>query len=80
MGHDGMALALADITKFADCGGTLCGFASGVSGDFSATVPATPEASTWAMMILGFLGMGFLAYRKRKALPSLAPQPTLSFA
>jgi hypothetical protein len=43
-------------------------------------VPATPEASTWAMMILGFLGMGFLAYRKRKALPSLASQPTLSFA
>jgi hypothetical protein len=24
-----------------------------------------PEASTWAMMILGFAGVGFLAYRRR---------------
>jgi hypothetical protein len=23
-----------------------------------------PEASTWAMMILGFLGVGLLAYRR----------------
>jgi len=28
------------------------------------TVAAVPEASTWAMMILGFLGVGFLGYRK----------------
>jgi len=27
--------------------------------------PAVPEASTWAMMILGFLGVGFLSYRRR---------------
>ena len=26
----------------------------------------TPEPSTWAMMILGFAGMGFVAYRKAK--------------
>jgi hypothetical protein len=26
---------------------------------------AVPEPSTWAMMILGFLGVGFMAYRKR---------------
>jgi hypothetical protein len=26
---------------------------------------AVPEASTWAMMILGFMGVGFLAYRRR---------------
>ena len=32
-------------------------------------VSAVPEASTWAMMILGFLGVGFTAYR-RKAKPS----------
>jgi hypothetical protein len=25
---------------------------------------AVPEASTWAMMILGFCGLGFMAYRK----------------
>ena len=26
---------------------------------------AVPEASTWAMMILGFLGVGFMAYRRK---------------
>jgi PEP-CTERM motif len=26
---------------------------------------AVPEPSTWAMMLLGFAGLGFLAYRKR---------------
>ena len=27
--------------------------------------PAVPEASTWAMMLLGFVGVGFAAYRRR---------------
>jgi hypothetical protein len=27
---------------------------------------AVPEPSTWAMMILGFAGIGFMAFRKRK--------------
>lgn len=30
-----------------------------------ATVSAVPEASTWAMMVLGFLGVGFMAYRRK---------------
>ena len=38
-------------------------------GDFVET-PAVPEASTWAMMILGFAGVGFMAYR-RKSKPAL---------
>jgi len=33
-----------------------------ITADFTAAVP---EASTWAMMILGFAGVGFLAYRRR---------------
>jgi hypothetical protein len=33
-------------------------------------VAAIPEPSTWAMMILGFCGVGFMAYR-RKTTPSL---------
>lgn len=33
-----------------------------VSGTFVASVP---EPSTWAMMILGFCGLGFMAYRRR---------------
>jgi hypothetical protein len=32
--------------------------------------PAVPEPSTWAMMILGFAGIGFMGYR-RKSKPSL---------
>jgi hypothetical protein len=31
-----------------------------------------PEPSTWAMMILGFTGMGFVAYRKAKRPSALA--------
>lgn len=27
--------------------------------------PAVPEPSTWAMMLLGFLGVGFVAYRRK---------------
>ena len=26
---------------------------------------AVPEPSTWAMMILGFMGVGFMAYRRK---------------
>ncbi len=31
----------------------------------TATISGVPEPSTWAMMILGFSGIGFLAYRRR---------------
>ncbi len=36
----------------------------------STTVGAVPEPSTWAMMILGFAGVGLMAYR-RKSKPAL---------
>jgi hypothetical protein len=36
----------------------------------SSITTAVPEPSTWAMMILGFAGVGFMAYR-RKAKPAL---------
>lgn len=32
--------------------------------DNFALTAAVPEASTWAMMVLGFLGLGFVGYRK----------------
>ncbi|WFU18777.1 PEPxxWA-CTERM sorting domain-containing protein [Bradyrhizobium sp. CB3481] len=31
---------------------------------------AVPEPATWAMMILGFMGIGFLAYRRRSSTAS----------
>ena len=37
-----------------------------VNGDVLAVTAAIPEASTWAMMMLGFCGVGFMAYRKRR--------------
>ena len=33
--------------------------------DNVAYVAAVPEPSTWAMMILGFMGVGFMAYRRK---------------
>lgn len=35
------------------------------SGNVSVTVAAVPETSTWVMMILGFAGVGFMAYRRK---------------
>jgi hypothetical protein len=42
------------------CGGD-CGIGS------PPPVEGVPEPSTWAMMILGFLGVGFMAYRRRNS-------------
>lgn len=37
----------------------------------SLQVTAVPEASTWAMMILGFMGVGFIAYRRKSSSTAL---------
>ena len=37
---------------------------------FNPVVAAVPEPSTWAMMILGFVGVGFMTYR-RKSKPAI---------
>jgi hypothetical protein len=34
---------------------------------FDPVCPPVPEASTWAMMILGFGGVGFMAYRRKRS-------------
>jgi hypothetical protein len=44
------------------CGQTGC---TGLTGPVDVHVGAVPEPSTWAMMILGFVGVGFMAYRRR---------------
>jgi PEP-CTERM motif len=66
---------------FNDTGGSCSGNPSavGLNNGFSsfgsipesgvteiATVAAVPEPSTWAMMILGFCGLGFMAYRRKQ--------------
>ena len=45
-------------------GGSLS-FLSGADYRSDPSVSAVPEASTWAMMILGFGGVGLMAYRRR---------------
>ena len=42
--------------------------ATGLSGPVSLDpTSAVPEPSTWAMMVLGFAGLGFMAYRRRQS-------------
>jgi hypothetical protein len=41
-------------------------------GDVSIQVNAIPEPSTWAMLILGFAGIGFMAYRRKSQPAALA--------
>jgi hypothetical protein len=48
-------------------------FASATGDQVIGTVAAVPEPSTWAMMILGFAGVGFIAYRRSKPMFRLAP-------
>ena len=51
-------------------GGTSQALVTGGIGGTPHPVTGVPEASTWAMMLLGFLGVGFVAYR-RKVKPAL---------
>jgi PEP-CTERM motif len=62
-GYFGFQESSADISSIVFSGGAV-----GVR-DISISA-AVPEPSTWAMMILGFAGIGFMAYR-RKPRPAL---------
>ena len=51
--------------QFTGTGGGTAGY----GGDLTtAAVAAVPEPATWAMMLLGFCGLGFMAYRKKSNL------------
>jgi hypothetical protein len=41
-------------------------------GTFTPEIAAVPEPSTWAMMFLGFAGIGFMAYRRKSKLALMA--------
>jgi hypothetical protein len=59
---------------FASADGVSYGQTDGPQGlQTIAEVAAVPEPSTWAMMILGFAGVGFMAYRRK-------PKPALMVA
>ncbi len=65
--HDGTGSGSDHQGQSSDDAAVLTTWSSG--SDFqlvTATVPAVPELSTWAMMLLGFAGVGFVAYRRRK--------------
>ena len=61
-GFGGSAVLAAPGDYYLNLSGTGGGTA-GYGGTLS--VAAVPEPSTWAMMILGFFGVGFMAYRRR---------------
>lgn len=51
-------------------GGTLFTSIGFGYSNFSGTISAVPEPSTWLMMVLGFAGFGLIAYRQ-KSKPAL---------
>lgn len=58
---------------FTATGATTIGFFNGTTGDNYAglddvSLTAVPEPATWAMMILGFFGMGSMVRRRRAAI------------
>jgi len=79
LGSNGLksfALSLEDTTTlFSGLPTTIDSATSGIGGEgsFEGTLTlaaAVPELSTWAMMILGFCGLGFMAYRRKQNVPA----------
>jgi hypothetical protein len=52
--------------------GDVPGYYNDNTGSLTLEVSSVPEPSTWAMMILGFAGIGFMTYRRRKSALALA--------
>jgi len=66
----GIATASIDPHIFFDLGTDNPGYTLVLSNNVGNTVGDVPEPSTWAMMILAFAGLAFIAYR-RKSKPAL---------
>jgi hypothetical protein len=65
----GLVLGIVDAQNYFGVPGAYFDNAGSFTATFSLS-SAVPEPSTWAMMILGFAGIGFMAYR-RKSKPIL---------
>jgi PEP-CTERM motif len=63
----GSIIDVTDITValFNSSGITVFGDQDITSNIVQTSISAVPEPSTWAMMILGFAGIGFMAYRRK---------------
>jgi hypothetical protein len=57
--------AISFIETASNDGGNNDALIDGVSFQGPSVTSAVPEPSTWAMMILGFCGLGFVAYRRK---------------
>jgi len=57
--------SLTEIYTISAVGVTGGAVQTALSNILVSATPAVPEASTWAMMLLGFLGVGTLAYRRK---------------
>lgn len=72
-GHDGVGHLAISADAFAACGFEECPFQPDINvsvfnlpdGFTLRLAGAVPEPSTWAMLLIGFAGLGFMAYRKR---------------
>jgi hypothetical protein len=62
----------ANPALYTNIGGSSADIAPGHTYDLvngsTLTVTAAPEASTWAMMLLGFAGLAFVGYRQKQGL------------
>jgi hypothetical protein len=62
-----LATILANVTKIQIRGEYIDGSETEGIDNVNLMTAAVPEPSTWAMMILGFAGLGFMGYRRRNS-------------
>jgi hypothetical protein len=60
-------VTMSEISFTAAINSPTTGFLRFKQPRISGLVGVIPEPSTWAMMIIGFLGIGFVGYRKTKS-------------
>jgi len=65
-GPTSLSIAGGTYSFYDEAGGLTTGYFS-----YTEIAAAVPEASTWAMMILGFASVGFLTYRRRNRAATL---------